>query len=79
MNGITRSRLFHCHPKPAKLFKFEDNFFTLIEKVQVTTGLIDKDTDVRDVDGMLGPLWQRFTAHITNMGILMEMLKVMNR
>jgi hypothetical protein len=38
---------------PAKLYEFENDFFVLLERVQVQTLHIDKEMDVRDAYGIM--------------------------
>jgi hypothetical protein len=65
---------------PSKLFKFEHDFFTLIEHVQSLTNLINKDMDVRDASGILRYLHQGFTSHTKNIELPKKWIKnMMNR
>ena len=59
--------------------EFEHDFYTLIERVQSSTNLIDKDMDVRDAFGILRSCRRGFTCHAKNMRLPEELLKAMNR
>jgi hypothetical protein len=53
----------------SKLQEFEDDFFTVLEKVQATRTLIDDDVDIKEVYG-LGRLGRRgVTVHTINMEV----------
>jgi hypothetical protein len=54
--GVAGGRLFQRVLTPSKLFEFEHDFFTLIERVQLLTELIDKNLDVREAFGILRSL-----------------------
>jgi hypothetical protein len=76
--GVRGGRLFTRKLLPAKLFEFENDFFTLLERVQAQTTLIAKDMDVRDAYGIMRSLRQGLTSHAKNMGIPEEDLKGFN-
>jgi hypothetical protein len=54
--GVSGGRLFQRDLTPSKLFEFEHDFFTLIERVQSLMELIDKNMDVREAFGILRSL-----------------------
>lgn len=58
--------------------EFEDDFFTVLEKVQVTTNFIDDDVDIRESDGInrLERIWG--TVHARNMEVPVELFNAMN-
>ena len=64
---------------PSKLFEFEHDFFTLIERVQSLTDLIDKNLDVREAFGILRSLHRGFASHAKNMELPGEWIDMMNR
>jgi hypothetical protein len=77
--GVRGGRLFARKLAPARLFEFENDFFTLVERVQAQTDFIDKDMDVRDAYGIMRSLRRGLTSHSKNMGIPVEDLKAFNR
>jgi hypothetical protein len=77
--GVTGGRLFQRVLTPSKLFDFEHDFFTLIERVQSITELIDKNLDVREAFGILRSLRRGFTSHVKNMELSGEWIDMMNR
>jgi hypothetical protein len=63
----------------AKFHKFEDDFFTVLEKIQATTVLIDNNMDVCKVDG-IGRLGRGgVTVQARNMEVSVELLNAINR
>jgi hypothetical protein len=78
-DGTKGGRLFRRHLTPSKLYEFEHDFFTLIERVQSSTSLIDKDVDVRDAFGILRSLRRGWTSHAKNMGLPEDWINAMNR
>lgn len=62
-------RLFSQRLATSKLQEFEDDFFTVLEKVQATRTLIDDDVDIQEVYG-IGRLGRRgVTVHTINMEV----------
>jgi hypothetical protein len=59
--------------------EFEDDFYSLLEKVQATTDLIDSEVVVRDDYGILRSERRGATAHARNMGVLKELVNTINR
>ena len=51
--GRRAGRLFERRLKPAKLCEFEDDFFSVLERVQATTMTIDKELEIREEGGIL--------------------------
>jgi hypothetical protein len=66
-DGVSKGRLFQRSLSPARLFEFEHDFFSLIERVQSSTDLLDQAMDVRDSFGILRSLRRGFTSHAKNM------------
>ena len=64
---------------PPRLFEFQDDFFTLLEKVQATTNFIPADVDVRNDYGILRSLRRGVTSHARNMGVDESLLHLFNR
>ena len=79
--GTTHSSLFSrwLNPPPNKLYKFENDFMTVLEKVQATTRFIGSEVDVRDDYGILRTLRRGVTSHARNMGVGDALLKIFNR
>jgi hypothetical protein len=77
--GWRPGRLFSWRLKVAKLQEFENDFFTVLEKVQVTTELFAQDLIIRDECGIARTIRRTLTAHARNMGIDIELLKAINR
>jgi hypothetical protein len=63
----------------AKLMEFEDDFFTVLEKVQATTELFPADFVIRDECGIARSLRRSVTAHARNMGVSIDLVKAINR
>jgi hypothetical protein len=76
---IKSSRLFTRRLLPPRLFEFQDDFFTLLEKVQATTNFIPADVDVRNDYGILRSLRRGVTSHARNMGVDESLLHLFNR
>jgi hypothetical protein len=72
-------RLFQRQLRPPRLFEFEDDFFTLLERVQATTDLIENDCDVRDAYGIMRSIRKGTSAHCLNMNVGEDLLKAFNR
>jgi hypothetical protein len=62
-----------------KADEFEDDFFTVLEKVQATTELFPQDMEIRDECGIARSLWHSVTSHARNMDIPIELIKAINR
>jgi hypothetical protein len=77
--GVAGGRLFQRVLTPSKLFEFEHDFFTLIERVQLLTELIDKNLDVREAFGILRSLWRGFTSHAKIIELPGDWIDMMNR
>jgi hypothetical protein len=78
VDGVSKGRLFQRSLSPARLFELEHDFFTLIEPVQLSTVLLDKDMGVRDLFGILRLLRQGFMSHAKNMRLPEEWINEMN-
>jgi hypothetical protein len=72
--GETHGKLFVRKLRPAKLMEFEDDFYTVLERVQEATDLISKEICVREVYGLSRSLRRGVTAHSKNMRIDKEEL-----
>jgi hypothetical protein len=77
--GKCTELLFSRRLANPKMHEFEDNFFTVLEKVQATTDLIGDDVDVRDVFGIARSERRGVTAHARNMEVPIELLNAVNR
>eukprot|EP00978_Attheya_sp_CCMP212_P030031 scaffold108978_cov37-Attheya_sp.AAC.1 len=64
---------------PPKLYEFENDFMTVLEKVQATTRFIGAEVDVRNDYGILRTLRRGVTSHARNMGVGDALLKIFNR
>jgi hypothetical protein len=62
-----------------KLMEFENDFFTILEKVQATTDLIPDDFVIRDECGIARTIRRSVTAHARNMGVSIDLIKAVNR
>jgi hypothetical protein len=71
-------RLFLRRLLVVKLHEFEDDFFTVLEKVQATTELLPDDMEIRDECGIAWTLRCSVTAHARNMEISIELIKAIN-
>jgi hypothetical protein len=78
-DGTKGGHLFRRHLTPSRLYEFEHDFFMLLERVQSSTDLIDKDLDVRDAFGILRSLRRGWTSHAKNMGLPEDWINAMNR
>jgi hypothetical protein len=77
--GRKTGQLFERKLKPTKLCEYEDDFFSVLERIQSTTNMIDKDLDIREEGGILRSIRRGMTAHALNMGINQDLLKAINR
>jgi hypothetical protein len=77
--GRRTGRLFNRRLQIAKLQEFENDFFTVLEKVQAATNLFPEDVEIRDECGIARTLRRTVTAHARNMGIDVELIKAINR
>jgi hypothetical protein len=59
-----------------KLHEFEDDWFTVLEKVQATTPFIENNVEVRKAYGIGRSEWRGVTAHARNMEVSVELLIV---
>ena len=62
-----------------KLMEFENDFFTILERVQATTDLILDDFVIRDECGIARTIWPSVTVHARNMGVSIDLIKAVNR
>lgn len=77
--GRRSGRLFSRRLVTAKLHEFEDDFFTVLEKVQVTSVALADDVDVREAYGIGRSGRRGVTAHARNMEVSVELLNAINR
>jgi hypothetical protein len=56
-SGKRSGRLFQRRLRVAKLHEFENDFFTVLEKVQATTDLIPQDLVIQDKCGISRTIW----------------------
>jgi hypothetical protein len=77
--GKRSGRLFSRRLATPKMHEFEDDFFTVLEKVQATTDLIGDDIDVREDYGISRSERRGVTAHARNMDIPIDLLNANNR
>jgi hypothetical protein len=77
--GNTGGRLLQRKLKPARRFEFEDDWFTVLERVQAKTDLIEDKVGVRDSYGILRSLRKGNAAHALNMGVPTTLINSYNR
>jgi hypothetical protein len=77
-SGRVGGRLFSRKLVQTKLMEFENDFFTILEKVQATTDLIPNDFVIRDECGIARTLRRSVTAHARNMGVSIDLIKAVN-
>jgi hypothetical protein len=77
--GRRTGRLFNRRLRISKLQEFENDFFTVLEKVQAATDLFPDGVEIRDECGIARTLRRTVTAHARNMGIDIELVKAINR
>jgi hypothetical protein len=66
--GRRGGRLFAQKLAQSKLMEFENDFFTILEKVQLITDLFPDDFVIRDECGIARSLRRSLTAYARNMG-----------
>jgi hypothetical protein len=77
--GLEKGRLLQRNLSPPKLAEFEDDLFSILEKVQSETSEIEDDVHVREAYGILRSLWKGNTAHAMNMGVPEPLMRTFNR
>jgi hypothetical protein len=77
--GRKKGRLFERKLRPAKMCEFEDDFFSVLERVQATTDTIEKGVDLREEAGIQRTLRRGLTSHALNMDIDPKLLAAINR
>jgi hypothetical protein len=77
--GRKRGRLFERKLRPARMCEFEDDFFSVLERVQATTDTIEKGVDLREEGGISRTLRRGLTSHALNMDIDPTLLTAINR
>jgi hypothetical protein len=75
----TRGRLFQRQLSVPKLFEFEDNFYTVLERVQSETKAIDPELVVREKFGIMRSTRKGQTGHAMNMQINKDLIEAFNR
>jgi hypothetical protein len=78
-SGRVGGRLFSRKLVKTKLMEFENDSFTILEKVQATTDLIPDDFVIRDECGIARTIRCSVTAHARNMGVSIDLIKAVNR
>jgi hypothetical protein len=76
--GRKTGRMFERKLKPSKLCEYEDDFFSVLERIQSSMNTIDKELDIREEEGILRSTRRGTTAHALNMGIDQDLLKAIN-
>jgi hypothetical protein len=76
--GLEKGRLLQRNLAPPKLAEFEDDLFSILEKVQSETTVIDNDVQVREVYGILRSLRKGYTAHAMNMSVPEQLIRTFN-
>jgi hypothetical protein len=71
-------RLFSRKLVKSKLMEFENDFFTVLEKIQATTDLFPDEFVIRDECGTGRSLRRSVTAHARNMGVHIDLIKTIN-
>jgi hypothetical protein len=77
--GRRSGRVFSRKLATPKLHEFEDDWFTVLEKVQATTAHIDDSLDIRKAFGISRSQRRGVTAHARNMDISIPLLDAVNR
>jgi hypothetical protein len=77
-SGRVGGRLFSRKLVKSKLMEFENDFFTLLKKVQATMDLIPDDFVIRDECGIARTIRHSVTAHARNMGVSIDLIKALN-
>jgi len=72
-------RLFHRRLVPARISEFENDFFELLEAVQLAGECIKTSVDVRSAYGILRSLRRGVTGHARNMKVDREVIEAVNR
>lgn len=76
---VKTGRLLTRKLNPPRLGEFEDDFFRVLETVQATTNLIDKEIDVREEYGLKRSIRRGVSEHTTNMKVPEKVINAMNR
>jgi hypothetical protein len=66
---MTGGRLLQRNLTPPRLAEFEEDFYTVLEKVQAGTNAISDDVEVREAFGILRSLRKGNAAHALNMDV----------
>ena len=76
--GRNSGRLFQRRLKNSKLCEWEDDFFTVLGRIQADTNLIDKQLNLWDKAGLACSSQRVVTDHCINMDIDIELVKAIN-
>jgi hypothetical protein len=77
--GIQTGRLIQRRLNSPRMSEWENDFMALLEHVQSTTDLIEKETDVRNVYGIGRMMRRGATVHVRNMEVSEDLIKAVNR
>jgi hypothetical protein len=64
---------------PPRLFEFEEDFYRVLEKIQMTTEFIGSEELVSELFGILRSLRRGVTSHARIMGVGETLLHIFNR
>jgi hypothetical protein len=76
---MTGGRLLQRNLTPPRLAEFEEDFYTVLEKVQAGTNAINDDIEVREAFGILRSLRKGNAAHALNMNVPEALIRTFNR
>jgi hypothetical protein len=76
---VRKGRLFQRMLASPRLYEFEDDFFTVLEKIQSIMDLIADSVDVRGAYGILRSTRRGVTSHAQNIQIREDDIKAFNR
>lgn len=77
--GRRTGRLFQRARRHPKLSEFEDNWYKILEVVQIKTSLIETTVDIREEAGIARSLRRGVTAHARNRRVDREEIEAINR
>jgi hypothetical protein len=77
--GSKNGRLFTRRLNPPRLFEFEEDFYRVLEKIQMTTEFIGSEELVSELFGILRSLRRGVTSHARIMGVGETLLHIFNR
>jgi hypothetical protein len=76
--GRPSGRLFSRKLASPKMHEFDNEWFSVLEKVQTTTVHIDAEVDIQESYGLARSEWRGVTVHAHNMEVLVELLNAVN-